>query len=130
MTKGDNPVDKSSRRSIRLKWYDYSSPGYYFVTICRNRKKPFFGHIEDTSVLLSGTGWVAHECFIDISNHLPEVVIDQYIVMPNHVHGILYIGPVGAPHVVPELPQLNAFSRTIPNSLSMVVQQYKSSLKR
>ncbi len=73
---------------------------------------------------------MALEYLAKIPVHFPFLVLDTHVVMPNHVHGIIYIGPVGAPHVVPEEPRMSAFSKTIPNSLSMIVQQYKSSLKR
>ena len=77
-----------SRKSTRLTGYDYSTDNYYFVTICSHDKACIFGNTEKLSVL----GTIAHEDLGNIQNHFSDVVIDQYIVMPNHIHAIVIIG--------------------------------------
>lgn len=84
---------KHHRRSIRLKNYDYSREGLYFVTlVCQNRLHRF-GKIEDAKMKLNEAGKVAQLCWEAIPKHFPQVVLHNYIIMPNHVHGILEIVP-------------------------------------
>ncbi len=130
MSEINDPADISSRRPIRLKSHDYSQAGWYFVTICTKGKVCSLGHCSESGVILSEIGTVAQSSFIEIPDHFPSVMIDRCVVMPNHVHGVIAIQPVGAPHVVPVAPRLNAFSKPIQNSLSVIIQQYKSTVKR
>ncbi len=80
------------RQSIRLKGYDYSQAGLYFVTLCLYGRACLFGHIENAEMILNDSGRAAQQCWMDIPNHYPNVVLHEYIIMPNHVHGILQIG--------------------------------------
>lgn len=81
-----------NRRSIRLPGYDYSRPGYYFVTICiHDRSLRFFGTVMDGLMILNEFGKYAGQCWHEIPIHFPHVKTDEFIVMPNHVHGIIVI---------------------------------------
>ena len=77
-----------SRRSIRLKGYDYSFTGAYFVTICAKNRKCMFGDIVHEEMRLSEGGNIADECWRNIPMHYPNVFLNDYIIMPNHVHGV------------------------------------------
>jgi REP element-mobilizing transposase RayT len=93
-----------NRRSIRLPGYDYSRPGYYFVTMCiHNRRRNLFGNVVGGEMVLSEFGKFTRQCWYDIPKHFPDVKIDDFIVMPNHVHGIIRIcgNPVGANNYSP-----------------------------
>lgn len=79
------------RRSIRLKKYDYSQPGAYFITICTHNRRCLFGDILDGQMNLNEFSEIALQCWIEISNHFPNVSLDEFVVMPNHVHGIIWI---------------------------------------
>ena len=79
------------RRSIRLKEYDYSQNGLYFVTICTNNQTHFFGEIVDGEMCLSIIGKIVGALWHEIKNHVPNVKLHEFIVMPNHVHGIIEI---------------------------------------
>ena len=79
------------RRSIRLRGYDYSLPGAYFVTICVRDRRLVFGEVVAGDVRHSRIGEVAHAFWTNIPDHVPEVVLDAFVVMPNHVHGIIGI---------------------------------------
>src|ERR1700730_322312 len=83
--------NRKARRSIRLPGFDYSSPGNYFVTICADRRRCLFGHIEQDGTVLTGLGEAVRTCWLEIPHHFPIVEIDSYIVMPNHLLGILVI---------------------------------------
>ena len=79
------------RQSIRLKGYDYSQAGLYFVTLCLYGRACLFGHIENAEMILNDSGRAAQQCWLDIPNHYPNVVLHEYVIMPNHVHGIVQI---------------------------------------
>ena len=79
------------RKNIRLKDYDYSQPGGYFVTICTHDKFPFFGTMVQDKMQLSQQGLIAQQCWNEIPNHVPNVFLDECIVMPDHIHGIIII---------------------------------------
>jgi hypothetical protein len=88
------------RRSIRLKGYDYSQEGLYFVTICCQNKECLFGKIVDNEMILNNSGEIANDCWQQISKHFPNVILHEYVIMPNHFHGIIQI--VGANNHSPE----------------------------
>lgn len=91
------------RRSIRLTDYNYSREGLYFVTICCQDKICLFGKIEDGETLLNEAGEMAKQCWLDIPNHYPHVILHEFVIMPNHIHGILEIvDHVGAKNLSPE----------------------------
>ncbi len=79
------------RRSIRLKNYDYSQSGIYFVTICTKNREHIFCSIEKGETKLSEEGIVADKCWMEIPTHFPDVVLHEYVIMPNHIHGIIEI---------------------------------------
>lgn len=94
-----------NRRSIRLKGYDYSQEGLYFITICTDEHVCYFGEIENQEMRLNDNGIFAKQCWEAIPAHFPNVVLHEYVVMPNHVHGILEI--VGANNDSPKNPPNN-----------------------
>ena len=118
------------RRSIRLKGYDYSQPGAYFVTICTKNQACIFGRVVDGGMVLNDLGRIARSCWEDVPNHFQQVVSDAFIVMPNHVHGILFImdDHVGATHASPLLRRRPCGPH--PGSLGAVVGSYKSAVTR
>jgi putative transposase len=85
--------NKHHRRSIRLDGYDYSRVGVYYVTICVQGRACLLGNVVDGSVRLSPDGVLVDNCWRRISAHFPNVVLDAWIVMPNHLHGLIKITP-------------------------------------
>lgn len=85
-----NP-DKHHRRSIRLRGYDYAQAGAYFVTIVTYEREPLFGDVGNGDVQLNAYGQVAATTWQRIPRHFPRVQLDAWVVMPNHVHGIIVI---------------------------------------
>lgn len=77
------------RRSIRLKGYDYSQAGLYFITIVCQDRAHLFGKIKNGEMVLNDAGCIADECWLEITNHFPNVVLREFVVMPNHIHGIV-----------------------------------------
>jgi REP element-mobilizing transposase RayT len=79
------------RRSIRLKEYDYSQSGGYFVTMVTWQREYLFGEIINGEMKLNEHGHIADECWREIPNHFSNVELGAYVIMPNHVHGIIVI---------------------------------------
>lgn len=83
--------DMKNRKSIRLKGYDYSSVGAYFLTICVDKHKCIFGKIENEKMILNKYGKIVQEELFKTTMIRENVILDEFIVMPNHVHCILII---------------------------------------
>jgi REP element-mobilizing transposase RayT len=88
------------RRSIRLKGYDYSQRGAYFVTICCQDKDCLFGNIVNSQLVLNDAGKMVERWYLELLNKYPDIECDAYVVMPNHFHAIIvntgFPGIVGA----------------------------------
>ena len=72
------------RQTVRLRDFDYSQEGFYFVTICCQDKICRFGEVVDGEVLLNDVGEIAKQCWLDIPNHFPHISLHEFIIMPNH----------------------------------------------
>ena len=79
------------RRSIRLKEYDYSQPGWYYITICTYNKKCLFGRIANSKMVLNEFGKIVNEEWQKTKEIRRNIDLDYYVIMPNHVHGIIII---------------------------------------
>lgn len=84
------------RRSIRLPEYDYSQEGCYFVTIVTKHRTPIFGEIIDGEMHLSIYEKIVESTWHDLKNHNSNIDLDEFIIMRNHIHGIIYLFAVGA----------------------------------
>ncbi|MBE9216710.1 transposase [Plectonema cf. radiosum LEGE 06105] len=125
--------------SIRLPDYDYSANGWYFVTICTKNCIYHLGNcVVSGKVQLTPIGEIAQQYFIDIPNHAKHTYVDAYVVMPNHVHGIVVINkPTDVGILSKNKPQTdmikNEFMSKIsptPGSLSTIIRSYKSAVTR
>jgi REP element-mobilizing transposase RayT len=91
------------RRSIRLQDYDYSWPGWYYVTVCVKDAQCLFGEIRRDEVVLNSLGDLVRQTWDDLPNHY-NIELDAFVVMPNHIHGVVILGDqrtVGAIHESP-----------------------------
>jgi len=88
----DNDPNVHRRRSVRLPWYDYSEEGWYFVTICTQSHYCLFGRITENRMNLNIAGAMLKMWWYELENKFPLVRTDAYVVMPNHFHGIIYVG--------------------------------------
>ncbi len=117
------------RRSLRLADYDYAQSGAYFVTIVTQRRSSLFGDVIDAEMRLNGAGHMVCDLWHRLPTRFPSVELDEFIVMPNHVHGVLLLGTdvehVGAPLVGAR--SRNASDRSAESfSLGRVVGAFKS----
>ena len=91
-------MDKQSRKDNRLENYDYSQNGAYFVTICTQDRKPVLSTIVgDGFPAVKPTGGIAEEYILRISENYPNVTVDRYVIMPDHIHILLRIDGTGNP---------------------------------
>lgn len=130
--------------SIRLKNWDYRWPGAYFITICTKNRRHFFGEIIDGKMQLSHVGVIADILWHQIPFHSQNVELDEFVVMPNHIHGIVIIPPVATGHTLPVAtghalpvatghalsPPIHRFQNIGKNSLSSIVGSYKSAVTK
>lgn len=84
-----------NRKPNRLKDYDYSQNGYYFVTICIKNREWVLGDIDNGKMILNEYGKIAEKCWLDLPNHYKNCFLDEFIIMPDHMHGIVIIENVG-----------------------------------
>lgn len=84
--------DKHHRRSIRLKGYDYSQAGAYFITICSFQRACILGQVEAGQMKLSEIGAAIQRVWENLPNHYTHLLVDAFVIMPNHIHGLLVLG--------------------------------------
>ncbi len=116
------------RRSLRLKGYDYSQAGAYFVTICTQNRKCVFGTPADGRIELNDAGHIVHKAWGELPTRFSHVYVDAFVAMPNHIHGIIL---VGAQFIAPDTRRLcrdrieqGAINRT--PTLGEIVRVYKA----
>jgi putative transposase len=85
-------AEKHHRRSIRLKSFDYKQAAAYFVTICTRNRDCLFGAISNNEQQLNDAGRLAQELWFGLPARFPGVAIDAFVVMPNHIHGVIVVG--------------------------------------
>ena len=116
------------RKYPRLKEYDYSRIGAYFVTICSKDKRKAFGEIIDQEVILNGTGKIVEQHWQQISKHFPNVELESYVVMPNHLHGIIVIE--SRVTACRDRDNTESFGKPVRGSLSTIIRSFKSAVTR
>ena len=112
-----------ARKRLRLPDHDYRTPGVYFVTICTHGKECSLAHVHETYHELTKAGQIVLQCWHDLPQHFPRIARDSFIIMPNHVHGI----------VVTQLLETDDVLRSetvLDTSLSTVIGYFKSSSAR
>jgi putative transposase len=89
MVKTAKTVALPRRKPLRLKGFDYAAAGWYFVTVCSHDRACLFGEIVADSVRLSDIGRVVEGCWLELSKYFAHIATDAFVVMPNHIHGIV-----------------------------------------
>lgn len=127
------------RKSIRLKGYDYSSESAYFVTICVKNRECLFGEIVDSEMTLSDMGLISLNNWYDLEKSFPNIYLDEFIIMPNHIHGIIFIRR----DLINQIPSENDYKISEPNisdeynlmlnpklTLGKIIRYYKAKTTR
>ena len=124
-TRGSIVVDKHNRRSVRLQGFDYSTPGAYFLTICTKDLRHAFGEVMNGEMHLSAEGKLVQAQWEGLPAHFPHIDLDEFVVMPNHVHGIV---------LVTERPSYGLADRGLgtvaKGSIPVIVRSFKSAATR
>jgi putative transposase len=124
----------ASRKSIRLDNYDYSSEGFYFITICCFEKRCLFGDILNNEMVLNTFGKIAFDEWFKTESLRPNIKMHEFIVMPNHIHGIINIvHPVGAscarpPGILYESGEHSSPLRGPSQTVGAIVRGYKAAV--
>jgi len=84
-------MEGRNRKLNRWQGFDYSQTGFYFVTICTHKKIKWFGTVKNGQMVLNKWGEIVYDCWMDLPNHYPNCELDEFVVIPNHVHGIIII---------------------------------------
>ncbi len=121
------------RRSIRLKGFDYSSPGFYFLTICTYDKECYLGEIRSNKMYLNEVGRAVQFTWEELPNH-NSIKLESFIIMPNHIHGVIQIVGAGSKPAQKEnlrykIPEKRADLDSAPtrkSSLPEIVRQFKT----
>lgn len=139
--------DRHHRRSIRLPSHDYTASGLYFITICTHDRECLFGEIADGEMQLNSNGEIVVQEWLKSPSIRTEIILDAWVVMPNHFHGIVSINPIPQPnniipidHAKPDTvgvngrspsPQISSKNINLsPKSLSSFVAGFKSSVTK
>ncbi len=117
-------LQKHHRRSTRLNGYDYSAPEAYFITICTKNRKFIFGEIVNGKMILNEYGEIARNEWLRTSQIRPNIIVDEFVVMPNHLHGILIITDSSV--MLQPAPTFEQFGKPISNSIPTIIRLYKS----
>jgi len=125
---------KHHRRSIRLKDYDYTQAGAYFVTICTHRRECVLGDVAAGAMVLSQMGRIVRACWGEIPDHFAHVELDASVVMPDHIHGIIVIVEGTAcralNRALNRAPTTESFGKPVPGSLPTIIRSFKSAATR
>ncbi|MFH0815134.1 MAG: transposase [Candidatus Falkowbacteria bacterium] len=112
--------------STRLQYWNYAQDGWYFVTICTHKRECFLGEINNYEPQLSPVGQIAEKCWLEIPQHFPNVELETFVIMPNHIHGIITINcteqQTNKNNIGQNLP--------LPQSLSAVIGSFKSAVSK
>jgi REP element-mobilizing transposase RayT len=121
-------AQKHNRQSIRLKGYDYSQPGYYFVTICVSNRFCLFEKVSEDRVHLNKYGEIARKEWLLTEDLRDNVRLDEFVVMPNHVHGIIEL--IDSRDTARRVPAKEKFGNPTKNSIPTIIRSYKSAVTK
>lgn len=118
-----------TRRSVRHPEHDYTGARWYHVTVCAQQRRRVFGRLGAGTVLLSDLGRIAREVLLGLPDRMPEVRLDESIIMPDHLHALIQIHPV-LPTVPCARPKTRRFGGSQAGALSLVVNLLKGDVTR
>jgi REP element-mobilizing transposase RayT len=118
----------NNRKSVRFSKLDYSLANSYFITICTNKSLSIFGEILSESMYLNDCGIIAERYWKEMPRHFKQVEIGEFVIMPNHVHGIINIVDDVKNHNSES--NINEFQHIIRSSLGSIVRSYKAAVTR
>jgi REP element-mobilizing transposase RayT len=112
-----------------MQGWDFTSPGWYFLTICTKNMHAAFGTVVNGRMTLNAAGRIADQCWRDIPEHFPRAVVDEHVVMPNHVHGLLQLTATGW-NIKGLTARREAFGKPVAGSVPTIVRSYKAAVSK
>ena len=129
--------DRHHRRSIRLRGHDYAQAGAYFITICSRDRVCIFADVVEGAIVLTPIGEVAMSCWEAIPVHFPASDLDAFVVMPNHLHGIVVLGERRADEgtacrapTTRSSPVVERFGAPTARSIPTIVRSFKAAVTK
>ena len=124
--------NKHQRRSIRLKGFDYSQEGWYYVTMVTYHRKHLFGEIIDGRMVLSEMGKIVDNEWLRTEKIRPNISMDKYIIMPNHFHGIIHIEEASnqSNDTSRRVPTMEQFGKPVSGSIPTIVRGFKGKVTK
>lgn len=117
--------NRHHRRSIRLQKYDYSEIGAYFITICTYNRECLFGDIVNDAVILNELGVIAHDEWLRTVEMRKDIGLDEFVIMPNHLHGVITIKGHAQ-----RAPTFEQFGKPTSSSVPTIIRGYKSAVTK
>jgi REP element-mobilizing transposase RayT len=125
------PENYKYHLALRLKGYDYSKPGIYFITICTKDRQELFGKVENCRSILNNIGLVAGECWMEVPRHFPNASLMDYIVMPDHLHGLICLNEKEDGTIYrASTEKAKSFGKPIIGSIPTIIRAYKAAVTR
>lgn len=126
------PENYKYHLAIRLKGWDYSNPGIYFVTICANEREEVFGTIENEQSIMNDLGLIADACWKQIPSHFPNASLMDYIIMPDHLHGLICLAndKNGTIYRASMGENTESFGKPTKGSVPTIIRTYKAAVTR
>jgi putative transposase len=118
------------RRSIRVQGYDYAGVGGYFVTVVAFQRKCIFGEIVKGEMRLNAIGKIVEECWDEIPLHFPNAEIDAFVIMPNHIHGIIMLFDDRGTIYRAPTRSFEEFGKPTVGSLPTIMRTFKAAVTR
>ena len=133
-------ADKYKLKSSRLNNFDYSTPSFYFITICTLNHNNFFGKIINSKMELNQKGIITNDCLIQIPNHFKNIILNEYVIMPNHIHLLLELTQTNVTpvethdraylHIGYQSYHFHRLAIRSNQTIPKIINQFKSSVKR
>lgn len=114
---------------LRMQGWDFTSPGWYFLTLCAKDMKPVFGTVVNGRMSLNAAGQIAERFWLEISAHFPRAVVDEHVVMPNHVHGLLQLTTADW-DINGHTARREDFGKPVAGSVPTIVRSYKAAVSK
>lgn len=122
------PQGYRRRNSLRHPKYDYTNTGAYFVTICAHQGRSLFGQVTEQSMILNQLGQIAHAAWHEFADRHPETMLDRFVIMPNHVHVLLWLTQPPTVDNQQVEDKKRKFGDAIAGSLSTLIGVYKGAV--
>ena len=118
------------RRSIRIKDYDYSREGLYFITICTFNHERLFGYVDNEKMVLGKFGNIAYNEWLQTGEMRKNILLQEFVIMPNHMHGIIEINDSNCMGTMTRANTMEQFGKPTSNTVPTIIRGFKSTVTK